>query len=306
MDYVAILLLALALDIVFGELPNQVHPVAAIGRVISWQLRFAPKNNKEAFFYGIFIALFTIAIFSVPIYILLWYLRDINAVLFVLVGAVCLKNTFSLKELGCAARRVQSPLRVGELTKAREAVGRIVSRNTSCLERDAVVAATIESVSENTSDSFVAPLFYFLLLGVPGALAYRVANTLDAMVGYHGEYEYLGKFSARMDDILNYIPSRISGLLVVLVANLARGSMARAWHVMWRDHANTESPNAGWTMSATAGALGLRLEKEGQYSLGDTIVPVSVEAISQGVRIMWLSACVWTIVCSFITWMVLA
>lgn len=297
MEYVFVLLLALALDMVFGELPNQLHPVAAMGRIISWQVRLSPKDKAAAYLYGMFITLFTMAIFSIPMYFLLEYLRDINTVLFVLVGAFFLKTTFSLKELARAAMRVQIPLHAGELIKAREAVGRIVSRNTSCLEEEAVVAATVESVSENTSDSFVAPLFFFLLLGVPGALAYRVSNTLDAMVGYHGEYEYVGKFSARLDDVLNYIPSRVSGLLVVLVARLAWGSTARAWHVMWRDHGNTESPNAGWTMSATAGALGIMLEKEGHYALGDAIVPVSIDAIGQEVRIMWLSAVVWMIVC---------
>ena len=301
MEYLLVLIIALVLDVAFGELPNAIHPVAWLGRIISWQLKLCPEGNKPQLLYGTIIVLGTMAVFSVPLFFLMTYLRDVNTSAFIITGAMLLKFTFSLRELHRAAIRVKSPLEEGDLPEARNQLGRIVSRKTETLGEEAVVAAVVESVSENTSDSFVAPLFYFLILGIPGAIAYRVCNTFDAMIGYHGEYEYLGRFAAKLDDVLNFLPARLSGLIAVLVAKLAKGSLTRAWHVMWRDHGKTESPNAGWTMAATAGALGIRLEKEGHYSLGDTVLPISAEAINQGMKIMWLSAGTWVIICLGVT-----
>ena len=126
----------------------------------------------------------------------------------------------------------------------------------------------MESVAESTCDSLVAPLFYFLLLGVPGAIGYRVVNTLDSMIGYHGKYEYLGKFAARLDDVLNFIPARLTALLLVLAAFVMKRNGRKAWQTALREHAKTESPNAGWPMAAMAGALDVRLEKVGHYQLG--------------------------------------
>ena len=131
------------------------------------------------------------------------------------------------------------------------------------LPQPLLVSATVESVAENTSDSFVAPLFYFLLLGIPGAIAYRVVNTLDAMVGYHGEYEYLGKFASKLDDVLNFIPARLTALLLVVAAFLSKRSASASWRVALSDHSKTESPNAGWPMAAVAGALNVQLETVG-------------------------------------------
>jgi adenosylcobinamide-phosphate synthase len=107
----------------------------------------------------------------------------------------------------------------------------------------------------------VAPLFYFLILGIPGAVAYRVINTLDAMIGRHDQYEYLGKFAARLDDVVNILPARLTALFIVLAAFILRINTRAAWHIMLRDHAKTASPNAGWPMSAAAGALGVQLTK---------------------------------------------
>ncbi|MFC1864895.1 CobD/CbiB family cobalamin biosynthesis protein, partial [Chloroflexota bacterium] len=119
----------------------------------------------------------------------------------------------------------------------------------------------------------VAPLFYFLLFGVPGAIAYRVVNTLDAMVGYHGEYEYLGKFASRLDDVLNFIPARLTALLLVLASFLSGRGARASWQVTLREHSKTESPNAGWVMAAVAGALSVQLERVGHYRLGEADTP---------------------------------
>src|SRR5262249_31646910 len=143
----------------------------------------------------------------------------------------------------------------------------------------------IESVAENLSDSLVAPLFYYLIGGLPGALAYRAANTLDAMIGYHGEYEALGKTAARLDDLLNLIPARLSGLLITTAASLGLGDGWSALMTIWRDRARTESPNAGWPMSAAAGALRVRLEKVDHYVLGGEYPDPSPEDVRRAVRL---------------------
>jgi adenosylcobinamide-phosphate synthase len=128
-------------------------------------------------------------------------------------------------------------------------------------------------------------MFYFALFGVPGALFYRVVNTYDSMIGYHGRYEYLGKVAARLDDLLNIIPARLTGLLLVAASRLRRAAAGGAWRVMLRDHAVTESPNAGWPMSAMAGALGVRLEKVGHYRLGDAEVEPSAGSIARATAV---------------------
>jgi adenosylcobinamide-phosphate synthase len=145
----------------------------------------------------------------------------------------------------------------------------LVSRDTSELDESQVASAVIESVAENASDSLIAPLFYYMLGGLPLALVYRFANTADAMLGYHTpEFEWLGKIPARLDDLLNLLPARLTGWLIVLASPLAGGNMLHAKQTMHRDAANTASPNAGFPMSAMAGALGIELEKTAHYRLG--------------------------------------
>jgi adenosylcobinamide-phosphate synthase len=160
-----------------------------------------------------------------------------------------------------------------------------------------LVSAAVESVAENSSDSFVAPLFYFLLFGIPGAIAYRVVNTLDAMLGYHGEYEYLGKFASRLDDVLNFIPARLTALLLVLAAFLSGGDGRASWRVALREHAKTESPNAGWPMAAVAGALKVRLEKSRHYQLGEINTLPTLQTIGGSLRLVQIAMLVWVLVC---------
>ncbi len=298
MESITILLLALAIDLSVGEFPRPVHPVVWMGKVASGGLRIAPRHGRWAqLIYGVVVVVLTIAIFVLPAYFLLSYLHGLSVVAYVLVGAFLLKSTFSVKELRRAALRVKQLLEGGSLGRARVEVKALVSRDTSRLDEPHLVSATIESVAENTSDSFIAPLFFFLLFGVAGAIGYRVVNTLDAMIGYHGEYEYLGKFAARLDDGLNFIPARLSGLLLVAAAYLSPMSGKKAWRVMLRDHAKTESINAGWPMSAVAGALRTRLEKVGHYRLGNANNPLFPQLIPSAVRLMGISALLWAGFC---------
>jgi adenosylcobinamide-phosphate synthase len=181
-----------------------------------------------------------------------------------------LKYTLSLRGLIEAARAVEERLRAGDLAGARREVGiHLVSRDSSTLDVRGVASAAVESVAENLTDSIIAPVFWYLCLGLPGAWSYRVVNTADAMVGYRtGVFEDLGKAAARLDDALNILPARIAGLAMVLGAFLVGADAAAAWRAL-RDHRRRPaSPNAGWTMAPMAGALGVTLEKAGAYRLG--------------------------------------
>ena len=298
MENISILLLSLAIDVTWGEFPRHVHPVVWLGKVISLELRVAPRQSRWAqLVYGAGMVILTIVLFALPAYFLLAYLRGVNTVAYVLVAAFLLKSTFSIKELHRVAFRIKGFLEEGNVSRARVEVGSLVSRDTSRLDEPHLVSAAVESIAENASDSLVAALFYFLLLGVPGSIAYRVSNTFDAMVGYHGEYEYLGKFAARLDDVLNFIPARISGLLMVTAAYLCQKDGRNAWQIMLRDHGKTESPNAGWPMSATAGALRTQLKKVGHYSLGNSNNPPSLQLISSGIKLVEISALLWASFC---------
>jgi len=319
MELLFILLLALVIDVLLGEPPRVVHPVVWMGKIISFWERFAPvQGARSQLVYGGAMVLLTTFIFTSPVYFLLLYLpfgqnplnlfnssstpvlplaNEVSSIAYIIVGALLLKPTFALRELRQAALKIKVLLARDDLKEARAKIPALVSRETQSLGKPALVSATVESVAENTCDSFVAPLFYFLILGVPGAMAYRVVNTCDAMIGYRGKYGYLGKFAARMDDVLSFIPARISGLLLVIAAYLCRRDSRNAWQVMFRDHGRTESPNAGWPMSAAAGALRTRLEKAGCYCLGNANNPLSPQLIASGVKLAGMAALLWVLLC---------
>ncbi|NQT74599.1 MAG: cobalamin biosynthesis protein [Chloroflexi bacterium] len=298
MDALLILLLAIAIDLVFGDPPTLVHPVGWMGKLISLLETIAPKRSaKTQFVYGVVIVVTGIAVFSLPVYFLLEYLDDRYSVSDIVIGALLLKSTFSIIGLRRSALRVKSKLMNNNLKGAQNDMGALVSRNTEELAEPLIVAATVESVAENISDSIVAPLFWFLILGVPGAIAYRVVNTFDSMIGYRGEYEYLGKFAARLDDVLNYVPARLTGLMIVLATFFSRKNTSAAWRVMVSDHSKTESPNAGWPMSAAAGALGVQLEKIGHYKLGEKNSELSFHKIDAMLMLMYLVTAIWILLC---------
>jgi adenosylcobinamide-phosphate synthase len=167
-------------------------------------------------------------------------------------------------------------------------VGRhLVSRPTAGLDSSSVASAAVESVAENTTDSVVAPLLFYAVLGLPGAAVYRAVNTADAVLGYRtGVLEHFGKAAARLDDLLNLLPARLAAALLVIAAPLAGASASGAVRVLWADGQRTASPNAGLAMAAAAGALDLRLEKPGHYRLGAGRPPVPAD-IRRSVRLLW-------------------
>ncbi len=297
MEIILIVALALALDLPLGDPPNAIHPVAWMGKVVSFLEKFSQGHSPSAqFLYGMLMTLFTMALFVVPAYFILIYLKSLNLVAYIIVAAVLLKCTFSIKGLQCAALKVKELLLEDKLDEARWELRSLVSRNTD-LPKPLLVSAAVESVAEGTSDSLVAPLFYFLLFGVPGAIGYRVVNTMDAMIGYHGKYEYLGKFASRLDDILNFIPARLTALLLVLGAFLMKRDGHNSWQTARQEHGRTESPNAGWPMAAMAGALNVRLEKAGHYQLGNGNVVLEPETIDTSVKLFLMAASVWVLTC---------
>jgi adenosylcobinamide-phosphate synthase len=208
-----------------------------------------------------------------------------------LVDALALKSMLSLRGLAAGALAVGADLRRADLTGARAALGRdLVSRPTAALDAGQVASATVESVAENLTDAFLAPVLFFLVFGLPGAVAYRVVNIADAMIGYReGILLYFGRVAARLDDVLNLVPARVAALALIVAAPLAGGDGRRALETMRRDHGRTASPNAGWTMAAMAGALGVALEKPGAYRLGDGRSPTA-DDIARAVGIMALGA----------------
>ena len=292
---------ALAIDLVFGEPPRAIHPVVWMGKVTSfWERRGMGPRPLTQFVYGIGMTLVTIGLFTIPAYFILLNLKGISYAAYVIVGAVLLKFTFSLRELRQAALRVKRLLLKEKLDEARFELRSLISRDTKGLPGPLVISATVESLAENTCDSFVAPLFYFLFLGVPGAIAYRVVNTLDAMVGYHGKYEYLGKFISKLDDALNFVPARLTALLLVLATFLSKGDTRASWQVMLSNHSKTESPNAGWPMAAAAGALNVQLEKAGHYKLGKADACLIPETINVALKLALISMLSWTVICFMI------
>ena len=272
-------------DRLMGEPPAAIHPVVWMGRVISaCEKRVKRGSPASQLLQGAAIAVGVPALFALATSIVLVGLSE-TPWLRLLVSIWLLKSTFAVSALGAAAADVRRALALGDLTAARIALTSLCSRDASELDAAAVAAGAVESVAENTADSVVAPLLFFVLFGLPGAIFYRAVNTLDARIGYHGRYEFLGKASARLDDLLNWVPARIAAGLLLVAGAWQKLDARRGWQVLWRDGGRTESPNAGRPMAAMAGLLGVRLEKPGHYALGDATRPLSPQTIAVAWRV---------------------
>ncbi len=295
------ILIALLLDLLLGDPPNRFHPTAWMGSLIAFLKRFRPHRNRFAeFAYGVFIVLIGCG-FAAGIG---WMISTLASFLptwaGLLVTGLFLSLTISLRGLDWAAGEVQTALEGQNLAEGQRLLSwHLVSRDTSQLNESQVSAAAIESVAENASDGIIAPLFFYLFGGLPAAFAYRFANTADSMLGYHDlEREWLGKFPARFDDLLNFIPARLTGLLILFSAPFCRASLTKAWNIMWRDACKTASPNAGIPMSAMAGSLGVELEKVDHYRLGEGLRSPSIRDLVRARRLLhisvWMAAWMFT------------
>lgn len=279
-DLIAVLILAFIIDLVLGEPPFAIHPVVWIGNLISFFKHRAPSKNRRL--YGIFMALCCI-LFAALIGIVATLILDtesIPAVIRYVVAAWFLKITFAVRCLMDAGKEVYGQLAAGNLDGARKKLSMYVSRNTSKLTQEQVSSAVIETSSENFVDGILSPLFYFALFGPFGIIAayvFKATSTLDSMVGYKDpQYLQLGWFSARSDDVLNWIPARLSLIPIFIAATLLRlvPAFSRSFDpvsavkLAIEDGTKTPSPNSGYPMAAFAGAMRIRLEKPNVYVLG--------------------------------------
>ena len=259
MSPAALVLAAFLLDLLVGDPRWLPHPVVGIGRLIralEGGLERLPWRRAA----GVLLTLLTVAITA----FLAWGSIALATALHPWCGtalAVWLAcSCLATRSLHTESVPVVAHLRAGHLVEARQALAMLVSRDTASLDEAGILRGTVETVSENSSDGIVAPLFYLCLGGPVLALAYKAASTLDSMVGYRNErYLDFGWASARLDDLLNLIPARLTALFMALAAPLAGGSIRHAWHIAVRDAGKSKSPNAGWPMAAAAGALGVQL-----------------------------------------------
>lgn len=284
------LVTAYALDQAFGEPPNVTHPVAWMGRAIAVGRDWALRGGKAVqLVRGGLVAL------SIPVLAASLAYEIVRAVAWspiatFLATTLLLKPMFAVRALRVAAFAVRDALERGDVAQARRSLMSLCSRAADDLDPDTLVAATIESVAENTSDSIVAPLFFFACFGLPGAVFYRAVNTLDAMIGYRGRFEYAGKIGARLDDLLNLVPARITAVLLLVAGAVFRKSAAGGLRILLRDGSRTESPNAGRPMATMAGLLGVRLVKAGHYELGDPRHALSAADITAAWRLASVAA----------------
>ena len=282
-----IFIISLILDLIIGEFPNIIHPTVWFGKIIAFfDKNYNRKNKKIDFIAGTFssliVILFTIILCLIPNF-LPYYFSIIFQIYF-------LKSSFSIHSL---VRHVKDTMKEN-IEEQRKYVQKIVSRDTKKLDKTHLNSAAIESLAENTNDAIIAPIFYFLIFGLPGALVYRAINTMDAMIGYKKpEYLYFGKFVARCDDILNYIPSRITVLLLI---PFNPKKVIRYWKSA-KYKINGDKPVAG--MSAV---LGVMLEKEGVYKFEGR--KPEVKDIGRALKIFYIVMSEWLILITLILYLI--
>lgn len=297
-DSILTFTLAFFIDAVLGEYPDKIHPTIGIGKIITYLKRHAKSTNPHVEkMNGVLLALVTVSVVALPVFILLFWLRaSFGSIPYIIVGAVLFKATFAVKGMGFYTKPIAATLKGKDLDGARKWLPFIVRRDPNTLDERGIISAAIESIAESTTDGITAPFFFFALLGVSGAFAYRVVNTLDSMVGYKNvENKNVGWFSAKLDMILNFVPARLTAYLMVAAASLLGEDWRESWRILQRDKHKTASPNAGWTISAMAGALNIQLEKQGYYVLGDNH-GLSADHIDRALRMMMLTAVLFGVV----------
>jgi len=263
-----VLLLAVIFDILIGEPPAFLHPVVWMGKIINLFVGAAPRSHRKI--YGFFMVFFCVGITILIPYVLIPYALEFigTGILAIVITAYFLKSSFSIRMLLVSAIGIKRDLETGNIEKVRRDLKTFVGRDTSHLNTHQLASAVIESLAESFVDGILSPLFYFLLFGLPGALAYRMINTLDSMVGYKKEpFAQLGYAAARLDDVVNIVPARVS-LVFIFIASFFFGKPLDAIITCMFDHNKTASPNSGWSMAAVSGALNVRLEKIGYHVLG--------------------------------------
>ena len=291
-DSLLIFSLAFLIDLVFGEVPDRIHPTLWIGKVTHYfKSKLKNENSRVEKINGVILCLVIIALFVVPVYFMLFWVREFLGWLpYIVASAIVLNTTFAIKCMKQYTLPVADAVEKGDYNRAKQLLSFIVRRNPNELTKRHIISAAVETIAEGTTEGITSPFFYFALFGVPGAVAFRVVNTLDSMVGYKDlDHINIGWFAAKMDTIANYIPARLTAILMILAALLLRENWRKSWKILQRDRKNTASPNAGWTISTMAGALNIQLEKPSFYTIGDNN-DLSPTHITKALRIMVLTA----------------
>ena len=285
---------ALILDLIIGDPRNKYHPTAWIGNFISNLVPlFKNENPYLEKFGGILIVLISTAVVGGLLLVLNLKLDSIignellTIIVTIIVGAILLKTTIAIRGMEKHALAVVEALENDDIDEARTNLAMITKRKTKDLDKNHVLSGVLESISENTVDGITGPLFYFALFGLPGAFVYRVINTIDSMIGYKTEmFRNIGWFGANCDKVLNYLPSRITGLIMVLSAMLLENDWKQSYQILKRDSEKTSSPNAGYPMAALAGALDTKFEKVEYYTIGDGSFHLSTQHVRSAIILM--------------------
>ena len=299
---VLVVLFALGIDLLFGELPNRFHPVAFMGRYIGALARRKPGGNISRFLFGAFIVVSGAALFGGGAALLFRFAEKAPEVLGVAAAAFLLKQTLAVRSLLAAGRGVENALRREDLPEARRLLSfHLVSRDTSNLTASEIAGAAVESLAENITDGVLSPIVYFVLFGLPGAWIFRFVNTCDSMIAYRDpEREYFGKFAAYADTALNFLPARTAGFALAAAAAVCGADGKNALKVMIRRHGSTQSRNAGWTMAAAAGALGVTLEKRDCYRLEGGAAEPTADTLARARKIVLLAIVLLVVILSLL------
>ena len=292
-ESILIVTFAVILDLLVGDPKNKFHPTSWIGSSIAKLVPIiqnkSPQREKLG---GIILVILLTTLVTTLLVFLDVAIQNIpfdfiGIVVSIIVGMILLKTTIAIRGMEKHAMAVMESIERNDLDAARNNLSLIVKRNTKNLDKNHVLSGTLESISENTVDGVTGPLFYFAFFGIPGAFIYRIINTIDSMIGYKTSiFTNVGWFGANCDKILNYLPSRITSLMMVLGAMILGKDWKKSYKIMKRDGKNTESPNAGYPMAALAGALGTRFEKIDHYSVGEGNIELTKSHLCSAIALM--------------------
>jgi len=288
--------IAYVLDLIFGDPQNVVHPVQVIGKIISAGEKVLLRK-KYKFLAGAVLNIFTVSITYTLMYLISKSVKI--SVFFMSIEIYLMYTIFSINSLAREGNRVYRIMKEGDIEKARKDLSYLVSRDTEMMDEKMIIRSTMETISENTVDGIVAPMFYMFLGGMPLAMAYKAINTLDSMVGYKNEkYMDFGKFSAKVDDAVNFIPARITGILIVLASMILGYDYKNSLKIFIRDRKNHSSPNSAHSEASVAGALGVQFGGKVSYfgketdkpTIGDKTKEFELEDIRKNIRIMYVTS----------------